>query len=121
MAFVGDGDFRQIGIDGRKKRKRGGLLQHAAVDQQQPGDLPDFLLHPWQTRERMAETGGHPPRQPPHQPVRERRGQLLSLDRRQQRASARLANRRNGSAWADGWRIGRTDIHRVLCRHPNVG
>ncbi|RDJ39866.1 hypothetical protein AB718_19750, partial [Acinetobacter baumannii] len=39
---VGDGDFRQIGLDGGKAQ-RGGLLQQAAADQQQPGDLPDFL------------------------------------------------------------------------------
>lgn len=80
---VGDGDFRQIGLDGGKAQ-RGGLLQQAAVDQQQPGDLPDFLLHPWQTRERMAETGGHPPRQPPHQPVVSGVGNAV-IDRRQQR------------------------------------
>ncbi|WP_270959232.1 hypothetical protein, partial [Klebsiella pneumoniae] len=30
---VGDGDFRQIGLDGGKAQ-RGGLLQQAAVDQQ---------------------------------------------------------------------------------------
>ncbi|MCT2444988.1 acyl-CoA dehydrogenase family protein, partial [Klebsiella pneumoniae] len=71
-----------------------------------------------QTRERMAETGGHPPRQPSHQPVVSGVGNAV-IDRRQQRRLP-VGEQAKRFGLGGGWRIGRPDIHRVLCRHPNV-
>ncbi len=66
----------------------------------------------------MAETGGHPPRQPPHQPVVSGVGNAV-IDRRQQRCLP-VGEQAKRFGTGGGWRIGRPDIHRVLCRHPNV-
>lgn len=66
----------------------------------------------------MAETGGHPPRQPPHQPVVSGVGNAV-IDRRQQRRLP-VGEQAKRFGLGGGWRIGRPDIHRVLCRHPNV-
>ena len=114
---VGNGDFRQIGLDGGKAQ-RGGLLQQAAVHQQKPGDLSDLLLHPRQAGKRMAEARGHPPRQPPHQPVVSGAGDAV-IDRRQQRRLP-VGEQAQRFRLGSGWRIDRPDIHRVLCRHPHV-
>ncbi len=80
---VGDGDFRQIGLDGGKAQRRP-CSSRLRLTSSSPAICPTFSCTRGETRERMAETGGHPPRQPPHQPVVSGVGNAV-IDRRQQR------------------------------------
>ena len=66
----------------------------------------------------MAETGGYPSRQPPHQPVVSGVGNAV-IDRRQQRRLPVGEQAKRFGLGGGGASAGQT-IHRVLCRHPYV-